>query len=522
MTMTMTMTTMTTMTTTMTTDRRWRLGFRGRVLGSFVLFVAGATMGGLVLQRAVLLNQLDGEVTASLEQERDELEALASGRDPSTGAPFGGDVEAIFDTFLSRNFPVEGEAYFTFVDGRAYRASVAPVELGESPELVAGWATLTVGEWGRLSTEAGPVRYLAVPLAFEGRTHGVFVVANFVEGERDEIESHVRVSAIVAAIVLLVATGLAWLVAGRLLRPVRHLTEAAEAISDADLSRRIPEEGDDEIARLARRFNEMLDRLAASFAAQRAFVDDAGHELRTPITIVRGHLELMGDDPQEQRDTIALVTEELDRMARIVDDLLLLAKAEHPDFVQLAPVEIADLTADLLAKARALGDRDWRLDGSGIGVVHVDRQRLTQAVLNLARNAVEHTTVGADISLGSSAGVDHVRFWVCDTGPGVDERDRDQIFERFTRGRGGRRRSDGAGLGLAIVRSVAEAHGGRVELASEPGQGATFTIVLPAVASRDVESDPDPDIDPTTDTDSDTIRRRRRDDLDGVEAETTS
>lgn len=472
----------TTPTATMT-KRRIYIGFRGRVLGLLAVVVAGATFGGLFVQRAVLLRQLDAEIEKSLEQERDELEALAVGNDPSTGTPFGGDVRAIFDTFLDRNLPAEGEVYFAFVDGAFYDSTAAPIDVESYPELTSKWGDLTIGEWGWLSTEAGPARYLAVPLTFDGRTPGVFVVANFVQGERDEIESYVRVSAVVAAAVLVLAMGLAWSVAGRLLRPVRQLTRAAEAITDADLSQRIPVEGNDEITRLAQRFNEMLDRLAASFAAQRAFVDDAGHELRTPITIVRGHLELMGSEPQEQRATIELVTEELDRMARIVDDLLLLAKAEQPDFVQASPVEVADLTADLLAKSRALGDRRWRLDASDVGLVHIDRQRVTQAVLNLARNAVEHTSPGADIGLGSKCVNGEVRLWVRDSGPGVDLRDRDLIFDRFTRGRAGRRRSDGAGLGLAIVRSVALAHGGRVELESESGHGATFTIVLPTPSS---------------------------------------
>ena len=466
------------------TNRRLNLGFRGRVLGLFAVLVAGATFGGLVLQRAVLLSRFDAAIETSLQQERDELEALAVGNDPSTGEPFGADVRAIFGTFLLQNLPSQGEAFFTFVGGVPHQSTAAPIELDDYPGLAARWGALMLGEWGWLSTQAGRARYLAVPLVFEGRTTGVFVVVNFVEGERDEIESHVRVSAVVAAAVLVCAMGIAWSVAGRLLRPIRQLTRAAEEISEADSSRRIPVEGNDEIARLAQRFNEMLDRLAAAFAVQRAFVDDAGHELRTPITIVRGHLELMGGEPEEQRATIELVTEELDRMARIVDDLLLLAKAEHPDFVQASSVEIADLTADLLAKARALGDRRWRLDASAVGLVHADRQRLTQAVLNLARNAVEHTAVGAEIGLGSSSADGEVRLWVRDTGPGVDLVDRDQIFERFARGRAGRRRSDGAGLGLAIVRSVTDGHFGRVELDSEPGQGATFTIVLPTLPSE--------------------------------------
>jgi signal transduction histidine kinase len=208
-------------------------------------------------------------------------------------------------------------------------------------------------------------------------------------------------------------------------------------------------------------------------------VDDAGHELRTPITVVRGHLELMGDDPRDRRETIALVTDELDRMARIVDDLLLLAKAEQPDFVQLEAVELSDLTTELLAKARTIGDRDWRLDACASGPFRADPQRVTQAVLNLARNAVEHTAPGAEIALGTARGDGTVRLWVRDTGTGVDPAERDRIFERFARGRDGPRRSEGAGLGLSIVRAITDAHRGRVEVDSRAGTGATFTLVLP-------------------------------------------
>jgi two-component system, OmpR family, sensor kinase len=479
MTMAMTGTMTTTQGMTMA-EHRSRAGFRTRVLGSFVALVAGASFAGLFFQRAVLLERLDREVDRELEQERSELQSLAAGSNPSTGEPFGADVRAIFDTFLRRNLPLEGEVYLTFVDGAPHKSTPAPVRLDEDPTLVARWASVTTGEWGRLATDEGPVRYLAVPLRFDGRTHGVFVVANFVQSERDEIESSVRVAGVVAAGILVLATAVAWFVAGRLLRPVRQLTEAAEGISDTDLERRIPVEGNDEIARLAQRFNEMLDRLAGAFAAQRAFVDDAGHELRTPITIVRGHLELMGDDPDERRETVALVTDELDRMTRIVEDLLVLAKAEQPDFVRPEPVEVADLTSELLVKARTLGEREWRLDACATGEIDADRQRVTQAMLNLARNAVEHSPPDAQVAVGSAWRGDVLRLWVRDSGPGVDPGEQERIFDRFARGRSGRRRSEGAGLGLAIVRTVAEAHGGRVELDSRPGHGATFTIMLPA------------------------------------------
>jgi signal transduction histidine kinase len=328
------------------------------------------------------------------------------------------------------------------------------------------------------------VHYLAVPLVFEGATRGTFVIANFTQGELNEIESAIRVEAGVSAAVLAVVILIAWFVAGRLLRPIKELTETAEAISDSDLTRRIPVQGDDEISRLALTFNEMLDRLEESFVAQRRFIDDAGHELRTPITIVRGHLDLLGEDPEERKETLALVSDELSRMARIVDDLLVLAKAEQPDFTRPEPVELADLTTELLVKARSLGPRGWKLDACAEGNIRVDPQRATQAILNLARNAVEHTSPGAEIGLGSAWGDGEVRVWVRDTGTGIDPAEQERIFERFARGRSGRR-SDGAGLGLAIVRTIATAHGGRVVLESEPGRGATFTVVLPGTPPVD-------------------------------------
>ena len=489
----MTATTMmmtTTMATTMTERLRIRPSFRLRVLGSLAALMVAAAIGGLLLQRAVLLRGLDQDVAASLDQEREELEDLAGGNNPLTGQLFAGDVQAIFDTFLQRNVPEEGEVYIALVDGAAYRTTPgASLRLDAIPELVSRWGSLTNGDRGEISTAAGPVQYLAVPLVFEGTTRGVFVIANFIQGELDEIESAIRVEAVVSVVVLSVVILIAWFVAGRLLRPVQELTETAEAISDSDLTRRIPVEGDDEISRLARTFNEMLDRLEESFTAQRRFVDDAGHELRTPITIVRGHLDLLGEDPEERRETLGLVSDELSRMARIVDDLLVLAKAEQPDFTRLEPVELADLTTELLVKSRSLGPRGWKLDACAEGNIQIDPQRVTQAILNLARNAVEHTNPGAEIGLGSAWGDGEVRVWVRDTGTGIDPAEQESIFERFARGRSGRR-SDGAGLGLSIVRTIATAHGGRVELESEPGRGATFTMVLPGTPPVETTTEP--------------------------------
>jgi len=248
-------------------------------------------------------------------------------------------------------------------------------------------------------------------------------------------------------------------------------------------------EGDDELAELGRTFNAMLDRLQAAFDAQKDFVSDAGHELRTPITIIRGHLELLGDDPGERRETVELVCDELDRMSRFVDDLLLLAQAEQADFIQLGEVDLDALTEELLAKAGALAPREWHLQANGIGRLQADRQRLTQALMQLAQNAVQHTQEGDRIALGSALQDGHARLWVADTGPGVPVAERERIFDRFARGSGARR-SQGAGLGLAIVRAIAEAHGGRVDLQStRPDAGATFIVTIPTHAPTAQEAE---------------------------------
>jgi signal transduction histidine kinase len=321
-------------------------------------------------------------------------------------------------------------------------------------------------------------------------TRGVFVVAASLSSERAQVEDAVRLAALVLLSVLLIASALAWVVAGRVLAPLRLLAGTARSIGESDLTQRIPVSGRDEIADLARTFNAMLDRLEAAFGTQRAFVSDASHELRTPITIVRGHLELLGEDPDERRETIALVMDELDRMSRFVDDLLLLARADRDDFLRLAGVELGALTDELYDKAVALGQRDWRLEGRGEALLHADRQRLTQAVMGLAQNAVQHTAPGDAIWLGSDTGRREIRLWVRDSGPGVAPEDQGRIFERFARASASRRRSEGAGLGLAIVRAIAAAHGGRVALSSRPGAGATFTLVLPRDPERGATSEP--------------------------------
>ena len=188
---------------------------------------------------------------------------------------------------------------------------------------------------------------------------------------------------------------------------------------------------------------------------------------------------MLSEDPQERQETIALVTDELDRMSRYVNDMMLLAKSEQPNFLSLETVNLCDLTKEIYTKATALGDRNWQLDNIGNGRIVCDRHRLTQVIMNLAQNAAQQTKPGDTIGIGSVMKNGKAHFWVGDTGPGIDPRVHKIIFDRFIRCPDARKRFEGMGLGLAIVKAIVEAHGGRIYLVSELDRGSKFTVQIP-------------------------------------------
>ena len=461
--------------------RRLKWGIRARILFWSILTLALTVAMAVLAVRAVLLGQVDGRIEEALRQEAEELSILADGRDPLTGERFGVDVERIFEVFIDRNVPQRNEAYFTFIRGELQDARLpTDFRLDLDDAFVEQVRDVSRPERGSHETSGGLVEYLAVPVTVpgDGRPRGVFVAAYFRDQEAVDVERAATAAAEVGLLTLLIGSVVTWRVAESVLRPVRRTTATVQEISTADLTRRLPVAGNDEVADLGRTFNDLLAKLEEAFETQRRFVDDAGHELRTPITISRGHLELLDDDPAERERTLALVGDELGRMQRIVEDLLTLAKAERPDFLSLDAVDLSDITDELVDKVRTLGDRDWITDARARGIVVADRQRLSQAVIQLAQNAVQHTDPDATIALGSEVRGHEARLWVRDTGHGIAPEEIDRIFRRFARA-GRRRASDGAGLGLAIVRAIADAHGGRVEVASAVGAGSTFTLIVP-------------------------------------------
>jgi signal transduction histidine kinase len=457
---------------------------RTRILAWYALLMTSCMGISIPIFSQLVISEVDSRVQADLVEDIEAFKQYIEER-PAIGEKLDKDkLDDLFQNFMFRKVPEDDTYLIAFLDGEFERSSprARPKQLDRDSELMKRWARLTQrqeGEWETSDPDVGKIIYMVEPVISEGKVLGVFVTAHTSAGERREATTAIFIAIQVLLVVLVLGLVLAWLASGRILAPLRSLLQTARAIGESDLSQRLPVRGVGEIADLANTFNEMMDRLEQAFASQRAFVNDASHELRTPITIIRGHLELMGDDPQEQQETIALVLDELDRMNRFVNDLLLLARLERPDFLQLETIDLDSFTEEIYTKATALARRDWQLEAKGRGRIAVDRQRITQAITNLAQNATQHTAETDTIAVGSAVDSHNIRFWVRDTGAGILQTDQKRIFERFARANKSRRRSEGAGLGLAIVRAIAEAHGGKIELASELGTGSTFVLVLP-------------------------------------------
>jgi signal transduction histidine kinase len=288
-----------------------------------------------------------------------------------------------------------------------------------------------------------------------------------------------------------------WLVSGRMLRPIGQITEAVRKIQASDLTQRVNLGGpDDELKRLADTFDSMLGRVDDAFESQRQFIHEASHELRNPLAVIRTNLEVTLSDPdasaEDLRHTAEVVERSTERMARLVDDLLVYARKGTLS-MEREPVDvgllISDAAAEFAAPAEAAGQFVEREAPEGLWVLG-DRLALRQALANLLANAVRIAPSGTAIRVRAGREGPWVWMSVEDHGPGIAPDDHDRVFQRFWRGDPAESRAQGrSGLGLTIVRQIAEAHGGEVKLASELGHGAAFALWLPALSAA-VPSEP--------------------------------
>lgn len=336
------------------------------------------------------------------------------------------------------------------------------------------------------STRMGPddrVRLLAAPTVAQGQKM-VVVVGQSLE-ERDQALSNLtRVLLLGGPIALVLASLAGFALTGFALRPVDSMRRRAQTISATDLDSRLPSAGgNDELGRLGRTLNEMLGRIQESVARERTFVSDASHELRSPLAALRIELELMArEQPRGEAlsDAARSAIEETDRLARLADDLLLLSRADDNGYaLARATVPAADLAGEAAdrTRKRAKPDAPEITVAAKPGLdVDVDRERLAQALDNMLDNASRHASHGIEVTSQVREG--RVEIHVLDDGPGFPRDFLPHAWERFSRADPGRT-DGGAGLGLSIVRTIAELHGGEAGAANRPAGGADVWIALP-------------------------------------------
>jgi len=394
-------------------------------------------------------------------------------------------VDDYLNAVVARLVPARNEGSVAIIDGTArwVPSTLSGFDISQNEQLIdrvieeieqKGETVI-----GTAVTDQGSLRYIAIPVSMPGDPQtGIYLRAVDLGAELNPVTMAIATYSL-AAIAVLIAIGVVgWFVAGRLLSPIRDLRDAADAVTLDDLSPRLSPQGNDDISDLTRTVNSMLDRLEGSVDVQRQLLDDVRHELKTPITIVRGHLELM--DPSDASDvasTRQIGIAELDRLTRLVDDIDLLATVEG-DAYTMAEVDLAALTARVAELVSVIPGHTWSVESYADGRILADQDRLLQAWLQLADNAAKYTPAGAPIQLGSTIGASGAELWVSDRGPGIPPASRHRIFRRFDRAHG-KRSVGGSGLGLAIVDAISKGHGGHCAVTDTPGGGATFTIHLP-------------------------------------------
>ncbi|MBI4928831.1 MAG: HAMP domain-containing protein [Anaerolineae bacterium] len=336
-------------------------------------------------------------------------------------------------------------------------------------------------------SQGSHMRVISVPLLTQRGGVGMLQVGVALTLFDTTLQALATVLVVLAILSMFIAASIAGLVINRALAPLATATQIATTITKADdLSRRIPvsEAPDTEIGQLIQAFNATLSRLESLFNTQRRFVADVSHELRTPLTVIKGEVSLMRKIGEIDIDSLDSIEMEVDRLTRLVGNLLLLAQAESGRLpLDLKPVELDTVLLEVFHQIRTLAGEKVILQINEIDQVAVvgDRDRLKQVLLNLVSNAVQYTPAGGTVTLSLSKTEERARITVSDTGPGIPPNDLPHIFERFYRGEKSRVRTQGTGfgLGLSIAYWIVRNHNGSIDVTSLEGQGTTFIVLLP-------------------------------------------
>ncbi len=435
------------------------------------------------LAYVITLRSLIAETDRSLLHEAQSYAAAMEGSADSTSL-----VSASYSYLQARTGPAAGPDPILLVVTANHRSLVnSTVRLETAAgNTAATEPTTTPAGFGNVRLDNVGYRVISAPITdTNGDRVGLFQAALSTRSSQYIAASVAAALGGAGLMAMLLGLALSLLAARASLRPLQRMASDAAVISHAALGHRVAYDGPpDELGSLADSLNGMLDRLEHSYDDQRRFVADASHELRTPVAVIMGNIEILrgGKLAEEDADeSLAMIEAESTRMTRLLDELLSLARLERTAH-NFQPLDAATILQEGAARARKLGERTITVKCAPGLWVSGDPDLLDQAVVNVARNAVAHTKEGGHIELACSATDTHLALSVTDDGPGIPQADLDRIFDRFFRARGPRQADGGgAGLGLAIAKRLIDLHSGTISVVNVPGGGARFTITLPRI-----------------------------------------
>lgn len=466
------------------------MSLRARLLTVIAIIAATYVVAAMIIvstQRSLLTEQTDRQLIRA--------PVVSQGPRPGPPAPSGSSLTVQTVTDETEN--AFSEIYIGTVDAAGNTSMVLAGALLDATPDIADAVSKTGGEAGIVTIGSidSSIRFRAL-VAPQSDT-GDWVVSAFSLQETDAAVSRLIQTLTIAGAVLFMVLGLAVFWVQRLgLRPIARVTAAAEAITAGDRAHRVEIHDErTEAAKLARAFNLMLDERDISETRLRQFIADASHELRTPLTSIRGYLELFRqgafEEEAQRNDALRRLSAESARMYALVEDLLMLANLDEDRPLQYENVALGQILRDAALDAQAVQpSREVRVVTRGNGpLVEADRALVIQLVGILVSNAQKHTPTTASISLTATTEGEWAVMSVSDSGPGLEREAAAQVFDRFwrkesSRARGKDGRQGGAGLGLAIARSIAEAHGGTITLRTAPSEGSSFIVCLPLLRRR--------------------------------------
>lgn len=439
----------------------------------------------LAFSRWSVTDQVRQRVDQDILKQMNELQVLAtSGINPATGEAFQ-TSDALLETYLSRRISPENETMFGTVN-----EAVAFRSLGEST-LRADKDTVFLSQvnsrskpyLGTFISETGELRYGVYPIIGLDENIGRLIIVTNIDAELTATNTLFRNLA-VGLILLFAMTGLLLsFIVRRSLKPIVGLTTAAQNVSKDNFLRPLnfeTQKVNDEITLLGIEFNNMLSRLETSFVDQQRFIDDAGHELRTPLTILKGHIELLQREGLNS-PSLTIIEDEVNRMTRLVQDLQSLTKATQPNFIQMHPFSSDVFIKEVQEKAQSIYSNPIELEHYDSDSIVGDKQRLTQAMLQLIENAAKYSPKNSVIVIGLRTSDDQVRMYVKDVGSGIRDNEKEQVFARFFQVDNTHSASDvgGVGLGLSIVKAIVVGHKGTIVITDNVPQGSIFEINIP-------------------------------------------